>query len=160
MTLLVEDKGLRRMQAVLAELKLLKVKIGYQAPEGGKRYESGIKVARLAAVHEFGIPNRSFMRSAIKEGAAAIAAFELQMIQLALAGSITAIEAMSRIGSFVLQLVRRKLQSAPAWAVPLDEETIDRKGSATPLSDTRRLVNSLSWRVTKRKAGTVARGTT
>ncbi len=145
-----EDQGLEKLRQDLAMLKKLKIRVGYQPPEGKDRYEEGISVAKLAAVMEFGgedLPARSFIRSTIFEQQSAIVRVEEQQIARVIEGKATPVEAMSEIGSFVVGLIRAKLESAASWAAPLDPDTIEEKGSATPLSDTQRLSRSLSWRV-------------
>ena len=141
-------------------LKKMKVKVGYQKPEGAVKYGSGIKVAKLAAVMEFGddqTPGRSYIRSTIEEKSAEIAAVEQREIGMVLAGKRTPTEAMSAIGSFVVGLIRTKLLTASAWAAPLADETVEAKGDATPLQETGLLAQALSWRVTLGKTE-LARG--
>lgn len=182
-----KDEGLERIQKDLQELKKMKVKVGYQKPEGGVKYGSGIKVAKLAAVMEFGglvvggkhgggvfhtgssgkskrhkwggtgMPARSFMRSTIEEKAAQIEAVEAREIALVIEGKKTPLEAMSAIGSFVVGLMRKKLRSAASWATPLAPATVEAKGSSTPLQETTLLDQSLSWQVTRGKS-MLARG--
>ena len=155
-----EDEGLQRMRTFFDELKRVKTRVGYQPPDGGTRYETGITVAKLAAVHEFGgdeLPARSFIRSTIHEQAAAIAAVEEQAIAAALHRVIdghtdpkqAAVEACAAIGKFVVGKIRGKLRSAAGWASALDPETVSRKGSTTPLDETGLLADSLSWRVSQ-----------
>lgn len=161
MTVTFHDAGLNKLQRDLAELKKLKLRVGYQPPEGRQRYESGITVAKLAAVHEFGgddTPGRSFIRSTIKERQREIGAVQEQVIAEVVRGRMTPVQAMAKIGSFVVGLIRKKLESAAGWAAPLDVETVERKGFATPLQETTLLAQSLSWRVMKAGAGEVARG--
>lgn len=158
-----EDGGLRKLRSNLDELREMKVLVGYQPPEGGKRYETGITVAKLAAVHEFGSPDRdpparSFIRSTIRERAGEISLFEERTVVDVAHGRVKPVDAMSSIGKLVCGLIREKLEGAASWAKPLDPETVERKGDSTPLEETRLLISSLSWRVVRGRTE-VARGT-
>ena len=186
-TIEYEDKGLEDLATRLGVLKKMRLKVGYQKPEGGTKYGSGIKVAKLAAVMEFGglivggkhgggtfhtgssgksrkhkwggtsMPARSFMRSTIEEKAAEIEACEMREIRKVIAGEKTPLEAMSAIGSYVVGLIRNKLRSASTWATPLSAATVAAKGSSTPLRETDLLMHSLSWQVNMGR-GVLARG--
>jgi hypothetical protein len=149
-TVVWQDMGLERLNKNLLELKKLKVRVGYQEPEGKIKYSSGITVARLAAVIEFGsdeTPARSFIRSTIHESRAAIGRVQREQVQRVITGERTPVEAMSAIGSFVVGLSRRKLDTASGWAAPLKAETAEAKGSPKVLEETGLLNRSLSWRV-------------
>lgn len=166
--LIVEDAGVGRFQAYLQALKAQKVSVGYQSPEGTQRYESGISVAKLAAVHEFGgddLAARPFIRPTIQTHSAAIAQLALREIEMRLERVVeghldpeqAATEVGSAVGSFVVKKIRARLESASSWAAKLDPETVERKGSATPLQETGLLIQALSWRVSK-GSQTLARG--
>lgn len=150
------DNGLSKLQQNFDELRRLKARVGYQSPEGKQRYSSGITVAKLAAVHEFGasspedgLPARSFIRSTLHEKRGAIAAeLERQMVDM-VEGRISPVEAMSAVGKFAVGLIRDKLDSAASWAEPLDAATVERKGGAVPLEETELLKRSLSWSVSR-----------
>lgn len=150
----IEDAGARRLFDDLAQLRKLKLRVGYQEPEGKLRYSTGITVAKLAAVHEFGaegsadnIPARSYIRSTIHENQTAIARRYEELAAAMVLGRITPLEVQSHLGSYVVGLIRKKIESAAAWASELDPATVERKGSTTPLDETGLLSRSLSWRV-------------
>jgi len=172
-----QDHGLQQLHEQLDELRRMRVKIGYQPPEGRAKYGSGITVAKLAAVHEFGgsivggrhgggvfhtsrgrrkkrhkwggtgMPARSFIRSTIEDKGAQIAACQEREIAKVIEGKATPVQALSRIGSFVVGLIRAKLEGAAGWAAPLQPATVEAKGHAKPLEETSLLSQSLSWRV-------------
>jgi len=147
-----EDAKLTAFYDRLAEFKKTKVRIGFQAPEGKEKYESGISVAKLAAVQEFGdddgdLPARPFMRSTIHEKAGQIASFNEAQVKLVVADLKTPTEAMGDIGSNILSLIKQKLLNAASWAEQDEPKTVAEKGSATPLRDTDKLLDALSWRV-------------
>ena len=160
-TVTYQDSGLTKLQADLQELRKLKLKIGYQSPDGRQRYDSDITVAKLAAVVEFGgedTPGRSFIRSTIREREKQIGAAQQRLVADVVQGNIEPLDMMKSLGSLIVGMIRHKLDTAPSWAAPLDPATIEGKGSSKPLEDTRMLIESLSWRVTKTKAGEQARG--
>lgn len=191
-----EDAGLRRLYENLATLKDLRIDVGFGGASGRVRYASGISVAKLAAVHEFGgtlvggrhggrkwtskfggrwsatkgrlvqktrrhkaggtkIPGRSFMRSTLVAKESLIVGVARHGYNEVIAGRATALEAQSKIAKFLAGLMYRKLLSAAGWAQPLSAQTIKRKGSSTPLRDTDRLAEALTWRVYSRSSGSV-----
>lgn len=159
-----DDSGLIRLRSSLAELRQLKLRIGYQEPGGAERYDSGVTVAKLAAVVEFGIPDdglpeRSFIRSTLKERELQIASrFEVELAKVVALDS-TPVEAYSAVGSYVVGLIRHKLETASSWAAPLDDETAAAKGHPRVLDDTGKLAKNLSWRVSIGRT-TLAEGST
>lgn len=164
-----EDAGTRRLGAFLEALRTAKIQIGYQPPEGRARYSSGISVAKLAAVHEFGgdeLAARPFIRPTIERYRSAIAALAFEGIQARLERVVegkldperAAVQVGTAVGVFVVQRIRDRLESAESWAAPLDPETIARKDSGDILEETGLLIQSLSWRVS-RGSTELARGT-
>jgi hypothetical protein len=155
-TVTFEDKGLQALFDKLAELKALRVRIGYSDAEGRERYPgTTVSVALVAAINEFGwaarkIPERSFARSTLVEQRGAIKAMvEANSIKVC-NGDMTPVEAMSQVGEFLCAKIREKLLSASGWAAPLDPDTVRQKGgNATPLSDTGLLAKNLGWKVAK-----------
>lgn len=120
----VEDEGVERLTELLQILKKLKVRVGFQGPEGKARHPDAphLAVAHLAAIHEFGsdkVPEQAFIRGAIEKNAGAIEAFEEQQIQAAIDAVTSrgadpqraAVAAMSQVGSFKLGLVKAGLTS-------------------------------------------------
>lgn len=108
-------------------------------------------MATLAAVHEFGapskgIPERSFLRSAIIEGSQQINDIVAEGVK-AYARQQKQVDLMfyNNIGLFASNLVKEKIVKGPFR--PLSEATINRKGSSKPLIDTGALRQSISWEV-------------
>lgn len=148
----------------IAELKALKLSVGYTRQSGGREIhpDSEITVAKLAAIHEWGspsdnIPARSFIRRTMHERRREIADELKRAVKAAVEGKITPVQAYARVGKLVLGLIRAKLESASGWAKPLQAATAEEKGHARVLSDTRTLITSLAWRVSKGRQ-TVAEG--
>ena len=158
------DEGLGKLTRDLAQLKKLKLRVGYQG-ESAKATHPGseITVAKMAAIMEFGspgagIPERSFMRSVIDAKQAEIAGeLERQISKLVL-GKASPVEALSHVGRLTTKLIRDKLLSAGSWAESLDASTAAEKGHGRPLFDTGTLARALTWRVSQGRQ-TFARGT-
>lgn len=151
-----------KLKKELAAFDELSVSVGFQREEGKAQHTgTGVQIAKLAAIHEFGwpghgIPARSFIRDSIKKQADAInkrRAAELRRVML---GQVTAVEALSSLGEFVLAVVRDRLNSGDFAA--LDPETVGAKSGTKPLLDTGELADALSW-VVKRRRSVIAKGT-
>lgn len=140
------------MQQRLQMMKKLKLRVGYQ-DEGGKQIhpDSEITVAKVAAIMEFGsdeIPERSFIRSTIRERQREISAEYERQISHVVAGDKEPVPAVAAVGKFVVDLIRKKIRGATAWAEPLDPATVEaKKGKSTPLDWTGTLAENLSYRV-------------
>jgi len=114
-------------------------------PRGTKReaVDPNITVAQVAAENEFGdrkknIPQRSFLRSVLKEKAREIN----QIAQKALNKPEIFYDV---IGTYILNQINKKIVSGIAPAN--SPSTIKRKGSSTPLIDTGQLKAALTYKV-------------
>jgi len=158
-TVQYKDKGAEKVLKALKDFNSFELTIGYQGPSGAATYEdSGITVAQNAAFQEFGTredPQRSFLRSTMKERRKDIIEVWATESGRALEGKQTALRALSRIGEAIVDMIREKLDRAQGWAWPLDASTVEEKGSRRPLFETGKLYRNLSWAV--RKGGTVVR---
>lgn len=143
-------KGLNTLIKTIREAANAKVLVGVPASKNAPR-EGGINMAGLAAVHEFGapskgIPERSFLRSAIIESQGQISDLVAQGIRSYLnQGKQVDLMFYDRIGLFASNLVKDKIAKGPFK--PLKDATIKRKGSSLPLVDTGALRQSISWEV-------------
>lgn len=140
--------GLDGLIDVLRALDREQVKVG--VPASKNPIHSGtINMATLAAVHEFGapsqgIPERSFLRSAIIEGqdklsdevANGLRAYMRQ-------GKAVDLVFLNNIGMFASNLVKLKIVNGPFK--PLADITVKRKGSSKPLIDTGALRQAITW---------------
>ncbi len=155
------DKGLARIQKQLRDLAKFRIEVGFFGDDGSALHPgSTLTVSATAAIQEFGIddtPERSFMRSAIIMRQAEIAKAYADNTSAMIAGKKTLVESQSEIAKVITKAIRDRLKSAPSWAKPLDTETVEEKGSATPLKQTGTLERALGWRVF-RGASEVAKG--
>lgn len=123
------------------------VKVGF--PQG-KTEADGTPTALIAAVHEFGspergIPERSFLRSSMRENSQKYVRLnKLNLISI-LRGNLTADQALGQLGEMAKGDVQVKIRSGDF--TPLKQATMDRKGSSKPLIDTGQMVQSVSYEV-------------
>lgn len=146
-------KGLRNLIDNIRNAGKEKVLVGVPASKNSQHGTDGINMATLAAVHEFGspsrgIPERSFLRSAIIEGRQDISNLVAQGVQVYIRqGKEIDLMFYDRIGLFASNLVKDKIVKGPFK--PLSDETVKRKGSSKPLIDTGALRQSITWEVRK-----------
>lgn len=133
------------------------VQVGVIGAAGAATTEGGITMIELAAIHEFGspkagIPERSFIRSTFDRPEV------LEQLQVMAKGYARAVVAdkmtwevaLGRLGAWaaaqIKGTIKRKLTTGPN---PQENapSTIARKGSSTPLIDTGRLINAITWLV-------------
>lgn len=141
--------GLNRLLQGIQNAAKAEVLVGVPASENRPHEGSGITMAQLASIHEFGapsagIPERSFLRSAIIEGQEGISNLISQGVSVYLRdGKQIDLQFYDRIGLYASNLVKDKIVRGPF--VPLKEATIERKGSSKPLVDTGALRQSITW---------------
>lgn len=120
------------------------VKIGF--PQG-KTEADGTPVALIAATHEFGspergIPERSFLRSGMRENQEKYVRLNKVNLVRILRGQLTSDQALGQLGEMAKGDVQQKIRSGDF--APLKQATMDRKGSSKPLIDTGQMVQSVS----------------
>lgn len=146
-------KGLRGFIDRIRNMGKEKVLVGVPSSANSMHEGGTINMATLAAVHEFGspsrgIPERSFLRSAVLEHKADIKNFIMEGTQAYLQQKKDIDLAFyNKIGLFAANLVKDKILKGPF--VPLSATTIERKGSSKPLIDTGALRQSITWTVRK-----------
>ena len=145
------DKGLDRIGRDLKELGELSVVVGIVGAKAIMQHpESDVSVATVAMFNEFGTatsPERSFIRSALREGQAEIARKYQQQMTLVVMGKRSPLRALEECGRLGARLVKQKLDAASAWAVPLSLATIKAKGSNVPLRDTDTVREAIGYAV-------------
>lgn len=155
MSVVDRDLGARRLLAELA--KAGEITVGIHEAEGAQPKEGddgGESLIDVAVVHEFGyeeggIPRRSFIRDWVDENEAAHAEQERQLARAVLAGKMTVEQAMKRLGVLRQAEVQRRISDG--IDPPLQQSTIDRKGSSTPLINTGQLRSAISHKVTVKR---------
>jgi len=147
------DRGAKALLRRASELAARRhVRVGILADEPKKEHageNAGVTLLEVAAAHEFGvpghIPQRSFIRATVDEKREEITALQVKLARLALAGKLTVDAALDQLGAKVAGMCQNRI--AEGLEPALAQETIDRKGSSTPLVDTGQLRSSITWKV-------------
>jgi hypothetical protein len=160
----VNDNVLRNIAQALADLASLEIEVGYY---GNDRYENRADVAAVATWHEFGtvnMPARPFMsrgserarkRVADASADAARILIERRAAGGRFAGRDAVLAAGEAVARALAESILEELDTANAWAEPLAEATISRKGHDTILEETGLLKDALRWRL--KVSGSVVR---
>jgi len=125
------------------------------AVEIGLFQEQGRDLVDYAAYNEFGvpeknIPERRFMRLTFDEWANAMYRKLEDNILPVLLERFPKQKLLNQTGTFMTKAMKRKIRSSRSWAAKNAPSTIANKGKGKPpLIDTRRMVNSITHRITK-----------
>lgn len=118
--------------------------------DAGEHPSGDITVAGIGFSHEFGtatIPERSFMRTTIKDKKKNIIALQKKLLKKIGKGEISVVNALGLIGEFTSDEIRKKIVSISS--PPNSPATITKKGSSNPLVDTGQLKNSITYEVNR-----------
>lgn len=143
-----QDRGFNRAVRGLELLKGREIHIGFW---DGPVEENGTAVVDIAAYNEFGtrsIPSRPFMQmtsdiykdETMKQAEA--------MVGRVIDGNLTVDVLLKTLGEFYSNKMKLTIRQAKTWAVPNAAATIARKGSTSPLIDTGRMLNSVTYEIT------------
>lgn len=159
----VRDLGIGQLREDVATLQRQRVTVGYQGPSGQAQHPNAdASVAQVAAWQEFGtpgsddrtydktrtrIPSRPFVRTALAKYQAEIAAVIKAQLRAVLNGDASVDDAQSAVGERMVEAVQTTILDAKAWAEPLAQSTIDRKGHDDPLIDSGALYDAASYAV-------------
>lgn len=144
------DKGYKQLNSALKSVNKT-LTVGIHEDAGAKGHGKGrISIAEIGAVHEFGvpgkIPQRSFIRGWFDESQAAATDTLRRAAQGVRSGKNTVDKALSLVGlRFVGDIQKRIARNIPP--LPLNQSTIDRKGSSVPLIDSGQLRSSIGFQV-------------
>lgn len=152
----VKDHGWRTLMKNLKHIDRARVHVGVlqnEKAEGDN--EDGFDLVALAATHEFGssdghTPERSFIRSTFRGPPAWLVAITTRVAKPVLEGRLDIERGLGLIGAVATAQIKETIvEKRTTGPEPQDNapSTIARKGSSTPLVDTGRLLNSISWRV-------------
>lgn len=151
----VDDKGLDRLRVALRDLSATEVFVGIlasgKANEAHKDEDGNDTVATQQDVGtwmEFGtghVPERSFLRETIAVKRNEIETRLAAEVRKVLTGKQGVDAAMEHVGQFVVGLCQARIKEG--IGPELDQSTIDRKGSSTPLIDTGQLRSSITYEV-------------
>lgn len=103
--------------------------------------------AAIGAIHEFGapaagIPERSFLRDALVTDRRGLAQMQRKLTAAVLAGRMTGAQAAAALGAWAVARVKNRIVDGLSPA--LQPETVERKGSSTPLVDTGQLLGAIT----------------
>lgn len=148
------DRGARRVKQALEELEAgVTVKVGIHRDDGRTIVdeESGLTLAGLAAIHEYGapdlgIPARAWLRSALDSAGNAI---ERRLAAIAKATVLTKRNPEPAFKSLGDEVVRTKIRAGLSTLEPLAPETIERKGSGEVLRETGFFASKIDARVSR-----------
>lgn len=156
-----KDLGMGRIRKEMAKIKGAKIQFGVHGEIGEREHpEAGVPVATLAKwLHQgvedpddpdgFRIPPRPWVDQAISRLQIQVNAGSRKAISDLIDGRAdTAAEALTSVGESGLATVVQSIDDASAWATPLAESTVQRKGHSRPLVDTSFLRESQAYGVT------------
>lgn len=127
-----------------AKLPYTRVDVGFQS---GARYKDGTKVSSVALRNEkgLGVPARPFMRTTLLSGRVRYKRRLLNGLSSVLTGVSPAKLVLDRLGVMVTRDMRRRII---AWSSPPNApSTVARKGFNDPLIHTRKMLNSVEYKV-------------
>lgn len=153
----VDLHGLRELRERLANMP--HVKVGLLASRGALAQNlDGTTMLEIGAIHEYGapragIPERSWLRSTFTgDRLAALKEKIRKLAKLIIKGEARPAVvqfAHEILGQWAAEQVKQNIRTGPPIPPPLSPITIARKGSDRPLVDTGRLVNTISYEVSK-----------
>lgn len=113
------------------------------------RGDEDLTIVELAAIHEFGspaagIPERSFIRSTIRDKESEIAKLLKQAAKGVVSGKVSLVRALNLIGQWAVKEIKSKIVAGAGIPPPLAQATIKRKRSSRPLVDTGQLKNAIT----------------
>lgn len=144
---ILKDINAKAFDELRDRLKAAHSKINVGVP-AGKSEADGTPVALIAAVHEFGspekgIPERPFLRSTIQANKAKYVQLNRRNLVAVLNGKMTMEQALGQLGVVATGDVQAGIVAG--GFAPLKAATIKRKGSSKPLIDTGQLRQSIAW---------------
>lgn len=143
----------RKLKAELAKINRKDVAVGVLGTDAADD-RGGITQAELAAVHEFGspdrgIPERSFLRSTFEsvDTKRLQKNFTARVMRAIVRGKLTPEQGVDNLGEWGVLQVRNAITVGEGISPANAEATIAKKGSSRPLVDTGSLVQSISHEV-------------
>lgn len=162
-TVEVRDLGIGKLREDVATMQRQRVTVGYQGPSGAAQHPNAdASIAQVAAWQEFGtpgsddrtydqarghIPSRPFVRTGLAKYQAEIAEAIKAAFRRVLDGDATVEEAQAGVGERMVEAVQQTILDARAWAKPLAQSTIDRKGHDDPLIESGAVYDATSYAV-------------
>lgn len=144
------DKGFRKRVAAVIGAGPVDTIVGVIGDKAGEDH-GGLTVGELAEIHEFGlgVPERSFLRAWFDGNRDKVIERLRAAHRQVLLGKLTPQKAGELIGMWAVGEIQKFIADGKVKP-PLDQRTIDRKGSSVPLIDTGQLRSAISYAVTER----------
>lgn len=144
-----DPKALEKLAKRMAKADGTQVRVGVFGSETHGGAGSPITMVELAAIHEFGsdvagIPERSFIRSTIRDKEAEIAKLLKVAAKGVVSGKVSLVRALNLIGQWAVKEIKSKIVDGAGIPPPLAQATIKHKGSSRPLVDTGQLKNAIT----------------
>lgn len=152
-------KSLQKYAQTIDDVKNKAVYVGLPKEKATKKYEDGMSIIRIGAIHEYGMgnsPQRSFLRVPFAENKKDIDAFIQKRFEMS-GKEIEPIKALEQIGVFAEGISKRSFvknnwkPNAPitisgGWMRSISGKPfkVKGKGSSKPLIDTGNLRNSIT----------------
>ena len=144
MTVKINTTAWRRIRGLVERLGSRQVQVGI--------FEG--QIAKVATVHEFGapgagIPERSFMRSALEQGRARLEEIQRRVAGLVASGKMDENKALTVIGIWARDAMKRRINEQPSEWPALKPATVRRKGKRKNkmLINTGQLINSITFKL-------------
>lgn len=146
----VKDRGASRV-VHRAGLMNFRINVGILGSKAAETHEgSAMTIAQIAEIHELGlgVPERSFLRAWVEANEQQIENDMRAATKKILLGKLTADQAAKILGARFAAGVQAFISSGRVQP-PLEQSTIDRKGSSIPLIDTGQLRSAITFAVAK-----------
>lgn len=141
------DRGFQKvLRNVNAAARGQTARVGVLGSDGEAAHgDSTLTVAAVAFFHEMGlgVPERSWLRAWFDENESRIKADISRATRVVIRGRMTADQALSQLAARYVGEIQQRI--ADGINPPLEQSTIDRKGSDVPLIDTGQLRSAISW---------------
>lgn len=142
-------KSLQKYAQTIDDVKNKAVYVGLPKEKATKKYEDGMSVIRIGAIHEYGMgnsPQRSFLRVPFAENKKEIDSFINKRFEMS-GKEIAPIKALEQIGVFAEGISKRSFVKND-WKKLSEarkkQKIVNGKSGNTPLIDTGNLRNSIT----------------
>ncbi len=151
----IKDNGyLDRIRAIASLDGKVKASVGVQGNEASEQHDdkSGLTVAEIGAIHEFGIdmPERSFIRAWFDENLKEIDAHLQAYAEQVVAGKMDVYQAQEAFGDWAQSQIIARI--GRGIGPPNSPTTVARKGHGVQLVDTEKLLRAISHLVKRETA--------
>lgn len=142
------DHGYKRFVTDITAMGHYTVKVGIMSGESVE----GVAVVDYALWNEFGtsrIPARPFISTTYDLHHEEVEKFIEFLANKLIVGGTTPDAVANTLGQQYVKKIQETIRHAGSWAVPNAPSTVEQKGSSSPLIDTGRMLNAVSYEVIK-----------